>query len=57
MNKKALGMFEDAACGKQLAECVKLWAKLYSYKMFEREEKKKCQGVKERFQEKHRSWW
>ena len=40
-NKKVLDMFKDEAGGK-----VGLRAKLYSYKMFEGEESKKCKGVK-----------
>ena len=47
VNKKVLGMFKDEACGKQIAEFVGLRAKLYSYKMHEGEEKKKCKGVKQ----------
>ena len=47
VNKKVLGMFKDEACEKQIAEFVGLRAKLYSYKMHEGEEKKKCRGVKQ----------
>ena len=43
-NKKVLGMFKDEASGKIIDEFV--GAKLYSYKMFEGEESKKCKGVK-----------
>ena len=43
-NKKVLGMFKDEAGGKVIDEFVGLRAKLYSYKMFEREESKKCTG-------------
>ena len=42
-NKKVLGMFKDEAGGKVIDE---LRAKLYSYKMFEGKERKKCKGVK-----------
>ena len=46
-NKKVLGMFKDeAAAGKIIEEFVGLRAKLYSYKMFEGEESKKCKGIK-----------
>ena len=38
-------MFKDEAGGKQITEFVGLRAKLYSYKMEEKEEKK-CKGVK-----------
>ena len=44
--KKVLGMFKDEAGGKVIDEFVGLSAKLYSYKMFEGEESKKCKGVK-----------
>ena len=45
-NKKVLGMFKDEATGKCIKEFVGLGAKLYSYKMFEGEESKKCKGIK-----------
>ena len=45
-NKKVLGMFKDEVNGKVIDEFVGLRAKLYSYKMFEGEESKKCKGVK-----------
>ena len=45
-NKKVLGMFKDEAAGKVIDEFVGLRAKLYSYKMLEGEESKKCKGVK-----------
>ena len=45
-NKKVLGMFKDEAGGKVIDEFVGLRAKLYSYKMFEGKESKKCKGVK-----------
>jgi len=45
-NKKVIGMFKDEVGGKQIEEFVGLRAKLYSYKMFEGEETKKCKGVK-----------
>ena len=39
-------MFKDEAGGKIIDEFVRLRAKLYSYKMFEGKESKKCKGVK-----------
>ena len=45
-NKKVLGMFKDEAGGKIIDEFVGLRAKLYSYKMLEGKESKKCKGVK-----------
>ena len=45
-NKKVLGMFKDEVNGNGIDEFVGLRAKLYSYKMFEGEESKKCKGVK-----------
>ena len=38
-------MFKNDACGKQIAEFVCLRAKLYSYKMLNGSENKKCKGV------------
>ena len=46
-NKKVLGMFKDEAGGKIIDEFMGLRAKLYSYKMFEGKESKKCKGVKQ----------
>ena len=46
LNKKVLGMFKDEAGGKVIDVFVGLRAKLYSYKMLEGEESKKCKGVK-----------
>ena len=46
INKKVLGMFKDEAAGKNIMEFVGLRAKLYSYKMEEGEENKRCKGVK-----------
>ena len=39
-------MFKDEVEGKVIDEFVGLRAKLYSYKMFEGEEAKKCKGIK-----------
>ena len=45
-NKKVLGVFKDEVAGKIIEEFVGLRAKLYSFKMFEGEESKKCKGIK-----------
>ena len=45
-NKNVIGMFKDEVKGKVTDEFVGLRAKLYSFKMFEGEETKKCKGVK-----------
>ena len=45
-NIKAPGMFKDEAGGKIIKEFVGLRAKLYSYKMLEGKEDKKCKMVK-----------
>ena len=52
INKKVLGKFKDEAMGKSIKEFVGLRAKLYSYKMDEGEESKKCKGIKKRVVEK-----
>ena len=44
LNSKVLGMFNDKAGGKQIVEFVGLRAKLYSYKMLDGSEDKKCKG-------------
>ena len=46
VNKKVIGIFKDEAAGKQIAEFVGLRAKLYSYRVEEGYEEKKCKGVK-----------
>ena len=46
INKKVLGMFKDEAAGKIIKEFVGLRSKLYSYKMDEGGENKKCKGIK-----------
>ena len=46
LNKKVVGMFKDEAGGEIIEEFVGLKAKLYSYKMLEGREEKKCKGVK-----------
>ena len=45
-NKNVPGMMKDEAGGKIIKEFVGLRAKLYSYKMFEGKEEKKCKGIK-----------
>ena len=45
LNSKVLGMLKDDAGGKQIVEFVGLSAKLYSYKMLDGSEDKKCKGV------------
>ena len=45
-NKKVLGMFKDEVMDRVIDEFVGLRAKLYSYKMFDGEETKKCKGIK-----------
>ena len=52
VNKKVLGMFKDEAAGKNITEFVGLRAKLYSYKMEEGKENKKCKGIKKAVVEK-----
>ena len=52
INKKVLGMFKDEAAGKNITEFVGLRAKLYSYKMEEGKENKKCKGIKKAVVEK-----
>ena len=46
VNNKVLGMFKDEVGGKIMEKFVGLRAKLYSYKIFEGEESKKCKGIK-----------
>ena len=46
LNNKVLGMFKDEEGGKILKEFVGLRAKLYSYKMDEGKENKRCKGIK-----------
>ena len=46
-NKKVIGMFKNECGGKIVKEFVGLRAKLYSYKMHEGQEEKKCKGVKQ----------
>ena len=46
VNKKVIGVMKDEAGGKIIKEFVGLRAKLYSYKMYEGKEEKKCKGIK-----------
>ena len=52
INKKVLGMFKDEEAGKIVKEFVGLRAKLYSYKMDEGKENKRCKGIKKAVVEK-----
>ena len=52
INKKVLGMFKDEAKGDNIKEFVGLRAKLYSFKMEEGKENKKCKGIKKAVVEK-----
>ena len=52
INKKVLGMFKDEEGGKTIKEFVGLRAKLYSYKMDEGKENKRCKGIKKAVVEK-----
>ena len=45
LNSKVLGMCKDKAGGNQIVEFVGLRAKIYSYKMLDGSENKKCNGV------------
>ena len=45
-NKKVIGLFKDEVNGKCIMEFVGLRAKLYSFKMYDGEENKKCKGIK-----------
>ena len=46
INKKVIGKFKDEAAGKQITHFVGLRAKLYSYKIEDTEDIRKCKGVK-----------
>ena len=48
-------MFKDEAAGRIMEGFVGLRAKLYSYKMFEGKESKKCKGVKKSVVKKSRT--
>ena len=51
-NKKVLGMFKDEVAGKCIKEFVGLRAKLYSFKVYEGEESKRCKGIKKQVVQK-----
>ena len=44
LNSKVLGKFKEEASAQQIVEFVGLRAKLYSYKMLDGYEDKKCKG-------------
>ena len=46
INKKVIGMFKDEVSGKQITHFVGLRPKLYSYKVEDEKELKKCKGIK-----------
>ena len=46
VNKKVIGMFKDEVAGKQITCFVGLRPKLYSFKIEESEEVRKCKGIK-----------
>ena len=46
INKKVIGMFKDEVAGKQITHFVGLRPKLYSYKVEDEKELKKCKGIK-----------
>ena len=45
-NKKVIGMFKDEVAGKQITHFVGLRPKLYSFKIEEDREVRKCKGIK-----------
>ena len=47
LNKKVIGLFKDECGGQIMQEFVGLRAKLYSYKMHEGKEEKRCKGIKQ----------
>ena len=46
VNKKVIGMFKDEVAGKQITHLVGLRPKLYSFKIEESNEVRKCKGIK-----------
>ena len=46
VNKKVIGAFKDEVAGKQITHFVGLRPKLYSYKVEDEKELKKCKGIK-----------
>ena len=52
INKKVIGMFKDEVEGKQITHFIGLRPKLYSFKVEDGKDKKKCKGVKKSVVEK-----
>ena len=52
VNTKVIGMFKDEVAGKQITCFVGLRPKLYSFKIEERKEFRKCKGIKKNFVKK-----
>ena len=52
INKKVLGKFKDEVAGKIIKEFVGLRAKMYSFKMEDETENKRCKGVKKQIVKK-----
>ena len=46
VNKKVIGMFKDEVAGKQITHFVGLRPKLYSFKVEDEKDLKKCKGIK-----------
>ena len=46
VNKKVIGMFKDEVAGKQITHFVGLRPKLYSFRIEEEREVRKCKGIK-----------
>ena len=46
INKKVIGMFKDEVAGKQITHFVGLRPKLYSFRIEEDKEVRKCKGIK-----------
>ena len=46
VNKKVIGMFKDEVAGKQISHFIGLRPKLYSFKIEEGKNVKKCKGIK-----------
>ena len=46
VNKKVIGVFKDEVAGKQITHFVGLRPKLYSFKIEDEKELKKCKGIK-----------
>ena len=52
LNKKVIGLMKDELGGKTMTEFVALRPKLYSYKVLDGSEDKKCKGIKKCFVKK-----